>query len=202
MKLLVIQTNAKLFENFAKLLAMKNHPIVILMFLLCSTSSSLFATSMNFVSGDKFCVTKIYTEFISAQQLEQQLLNNIWFKGNSKLLFSKSGIVSIIDNNIIQSKTWRVEKQAQAIYLKLATATCGELVYRIEKEGNSLKWIDEKTSLPIKVDSKPLDKTDKVVKIHNHLVGTWSSSIYPSTVIDNLSDEEGHSVIRDRKSVV
>ncbi|MEN0049114.1 MAG: hypothetical protein AAF806_18795 [Bacteroidota bacterium] len=174
---------------------MKNHPIVILILLLYGVSNSLFATTSNLAFGGEFGVTKIYTELISAQQVEQQLLNNIWFKENSKLLFSKSGIVSIVNNNAIQSQTWRVEKQDKAIYLRLATATCGELVYRIEKEGNTLKWIDEKTNLAIKVNSTPLDKTDRIVKIYNDLVGTWSSSIYPSTVIDNLSDGEGHSII-------
>lgn len=195
MKSLVIRTNAKTFNVFAKLLAMKNHPIVILIFVLCSVSSSLFASSSNFMFGDKFGLTKIYTELISAQQVEQQLLNNIWFKESSKLLFSESGIVSIVNNDAIQSRTWRIEKRDQVIYLRLATSTCGELVYRIEKEGNTLKWIDEKTNLAVKTDSTPLDKTDRIVKIHKDLVGTWSSSIYPSTVIDDLSGEEGRSII-------
>lgn len=195
MKSLVIRTNAKLHDDFAKLLVMKNHPIVILVFLLFSINSSLFASPLNFTFGEKSGVTKNYTELISAQQVEQQLLNNIWFKESSKLLFSKSGIVSIISNNAVQSRTWRVEKQDQAIYLKLATSTCGELVYRIEKDGNSLKWIDDKTNITIKIDSTPLDKTEKIVKIHNSLVGSWSSSVYPSTVIEDLSGEEGRSII-------
>ena len=195
MKSLVIRTNAKLLNNFAKLLAMKNHPIVILVFVLCSVNSSLFASSSSYLLGDKFGVTKNYTELISAQQVEQQLLNNIWFKESSKLLFSESGVVSIINNDITESRTWRVEKQEQAIYLKLATSTCGELVYRIEKDGNSLKWIDEKTNITVKIDSTPLAKTDKIVKIHNILVGTWSSSIYPSTVIDDLSGGKERSII-------
>jgi len=195
MKILVIRTNAKRFRAFAKLLAMKNHPIVILTLLFWSATTPLFATPLNFTFDHKFGVTEKYTELISAQQVEQQLLGNIWFKENSKWLFSKSGIVSIVNNEAIQSSTWRVEQQRQFIYLKMTTSTCGELVYRIEKDGNTLRWIDEKTNLKIKVDSTPLDRTDKIIRVHNDLVGTWSSSIYSSTVIDDLSGEEGRSIV-------
>ncbi|MEM8525648.1 MAG: hypothetical protein AAGG68_13485 [Bacteroidota bacterium] len=169
---------------------MKNYPIVILVLLFWSVANTSLATAYS-----SFDVTKIGSTFVSVQQVEQELLDHVWFKESSKLLFGEAGVVTIINDTDIESSIWQLEQQNQSIYLKMATSVCGELVYRLEREGTTLRWIDEKTNLKIKVDSTALEENDKVVEVHRNLIGTWSSSIYPSAVIDDLSDEEGRSIM-------
>ncbi|MEL6718244.1 MAG: hypothetical protein AAFP82_05975 [Bacteroidota bacterium] len=170
---------------------MKNHSIVILALLLWGATN----TSLTLPWNLKFDVTKNHANSIVLQDIEQQLINNIWYKENHKLLFSEIGIVSVISDDTTLSHNWRVEQEGQVMLLKMITLSCGELVYRIEKDGNSLRWIDAKTNLSVRVSSTPLEKNARFMKVHKDLVGTWNSSIYTSTIIDNLSDEEGGSIL-------
>ncbi|MEM0992036.1 MAG: hypothetical protein AAGI49_03325 [Bacteroidota bacterium] len=172
---------------------MKNYPIVLLVLYLCSISHLLHASPIN----TNYLSTELSMGEKDAQAaIEHLLVSNVWYQSNQRLLFSKTGMVSIIeaDSEALHSKSWRLESNDGSILLHMFDKKCEELVYRIEKNGNTYQWINSLTNLPIEINAAPFAMKAELLKTYRSLVGTWRSSIFPSTVIENLKGHKGKTV--------
>lgn len=176
---------------------MKNHIAIIVSLCFCCFFHPVFASQYVSFFAEIVERMEIHKEGTIAQQIEEDLLAKVWYQEDRKFLFNASGLVSIvkISNNEVQNRNWKVEANNEVAYLKMANADSSETIYRLEKEGTSLRWIDQRTNLPVKTDSTPLRSLTKMVKAKKSLIGNWSSSVYPSTVIKDLEGENGRNLI-------
>ncbi|MEM9885977.1 MAG: hypothetical protein AAF849_08800 [Bacteroidota bacterium] len=164
---------------------MKDYPIVVLVLCFFSAGQFLFAHNSSITSSPSSTFSTTYTD---KESIENALLSNIWYQGDLELHFAESGIVSITDVKNAQrdSRAWRLEKSGNTHLLRIANGKCDELIYRIEKDGDRYQWINTVTNLPVEVNAAPFEMKAERTKVHQSLIGTWRSSIYPSTVIENL----------------
>lgn len=174
-----------------KLSAMKNYPIVILLLFHITLTAGNMPTSKSFLDT-KVSVTKTESDLGLIQATEISLVNHIWELDAQTFLFNKQGVVSQIkDGRHCHTQWWEVYAENGQAYLKLYNKS-SETTYQIVEEQNA--WVLLATNETVAIKATPIKDAKLLSAALRSLVGTWSSRMYPSALIQDLEMTSGKSI--------
>ncbi len=176
-----------------KFYAMKNHSIVILLLFYIHLATTTFALS-NSVLGAKNPVTELTEGSGLVQAVETSLVSHIWESANTTYLFHERGLVSQITNGShTQVQWWEVYAEDGQAYLKLYSEK-GETRFQITAQDNT-QWVALANNTPLAMKATPIHAATARTTAMRNLVGTWSSTMYPSHLIAHMESEQGKSIV-------
>lgn len=168
----------------SKLSAMKSYLIVVLILFHLSLTATNSPTSTRLLSTID-SVTKVDAKSSIVQAVEANLVNHIWESEEGTFLFNAKGVVSQIQqNNHLHAQWWNVYAENGKAYLKLYSKS-GETIYQIATDDKT-NWIVLSNNQVLAMKATPIKEATTRTTAMQNLVGTWSSTMYPSNLIEDL----------------
>lgn len=173
------------------LLAMRSHLMFILiLFNIGFTQTSSLAS--NWMPKTEIDVTAIERDKGLIQSVEHQLLNHVWEVGHRTLLFKSQGTVSeVMNDRYACFESWEVFTEDGQAYLKLMNASQA-VIYELST--NAMTWTGISDGIAMNVKATSIEHASARTAVMQSLMGTWSSTIYPSELLSDLTAKHGKSV--------